>query len=211
MAERLDEEYHISSTREGTDTTEQAGPAESALCYEKGRFPTRQLRREESERARKAVSQRLEGRHAAAPAPLSLSSHPTQRWFARPTNSRAHKHTPQGCVTKAARLAGWLALAISWSGLLVGWLLPSWRRRNWCQRDGAIVVLYAPGLQGRTGFLSVKWLLLGKRKCVLTLGCERVQILRLESRIATTNIIGPPCSGRGKAQSTSWDWQLCVK
>ena len=57
-------------------------------------------------------------------------------------HAHAHKHTPQGCEEKAALLAGWLALAISWSGLLVGWLLPSWRR-NWCQRDGAIVVLYA--------------------------------------------------------------------
>ena len=135
VAKGLDKEYHVYRCRLG-HRHHRAGPAEGALCYEKGRFP-RQLRREEGERARKAVSQRLEGRHAA---PLFLPIRHNVGLPGQPT--RAHTNTRPKAARKAA-LAGWLALAISWSGLLVGWLLPSWRRRNWCQRDGAIVVLYA--------------------------------------------------------------------
>ena len=103
MAKGLDKEYHVYRCRLG-HRHHRAGPAEGALCYEKGRFP-RQLRREEGERARKAVSQRLEGRHAAPLAP----SHPTQRWFARPTNTRTHTNTRPKAVRRRppSWLAGW--------------------------------------------------------------------------------------------------------
>ena len=142
--------------------------------------------------------------------PLSLFPSDTTLVCQANQHARTQTHAPRLC--DEGRPPGWLVGVGNLVVWLAGWLAaPFLEEEELVPKRRSDRCPLRPGLQGRTGFLSVKWLLLGKRKCVLSLGCERVQILRLESRIATTNIIGPPCSGRGKAQSTSWDWQLCVK
>ena len=96
MAKGLDKEYHVYRCRLGH--RHRAGPAEGALCYEKGSFP-RQLRRGESSQS---ATRRPPRRPSSFPSDTTLVCQANQ-------HAHAHKHSPQGCVEKAALLAGWLA------------------------------------------------------------------------------------------------------